>query len=89
MAQPLAQPAPHSWDLEHWPTHVYPHTEGRARWLIRAHKDQLILAGAVTRVGRELVFFGTEYSRWLQSKKPAVRDFVPNVKQPANPSEAA
>jgi hypothetical protein len=77
----LASPAPHSWDLEHWPGHVYPHTESRARWLIRAHRDELILAGAMTRVGRELVMFGNEYSKWLQSKKPHVRDFVPNVTQ--------
>jgi hypothetical protein len=79
MPSQAAQPAPHSWDIEHWPTHVYPHSEGRARWLIRAHKDELILAGAITRVGREFVLFGNEYSKWLQSKKPKVLDFVPNV----------
>ena len=47
--------------------------------MIRAHKDELILAGAITRVGREFVLFGNEYSKWLQSKKPKVLDFVPNV----------
>ncbi len=90
MARQLAaMPAPHSWDMEHWPGHVYPHNEGRARWLMRANKDELILAGAVTRIGREFVFFGDAYSRWLQSKKPRVRDFVPNFRQSADPGEAA
>jgi hypothetical protein len=79
MATTVATPAPHSWDLAHWPDHVYPHGAAKARWIIRVHKDELVLAGAMCRIGRELVFFGTEYTRWLQSKRPQVMDFVPNL----------
>lgn len=57
---------PHSWDLKHWPEHVYPHTRGRARYLVRMHKLELIAAGALARVGREFVFPGAQYTRWLQ-----------------------
>ncbi len=77
--QIAAEPAPHTWDMEHWPPGVWPHTEGRARYVIRAHKDQLFLAGAMTRVGRELVFFGAAYTKWLQSNSPNVRSYVPNA----------
>lgn len=69
-------PVPHSWDLENWPPSVYPNRESRARYLLRAHREELILAGALTRVGRELVVFGEGYSRWLQKKSVDVPDFV-------------
>jgi hypothetical protein len=61
-----AQLAPHSWDLEHWPEHVWPHTRDRARYIIRVHKLHLIGAGALSRVGREFVVMGAQYTRWLQ-----------------------
>jgi hypothetical protein len=70
--EPSAQPAPHSWDLEHWPPGVYPHTEGRARYVVRAHRDELLAAGAISRVGRELVVLGSRYARWLEGQSTRV-----------------
>lgn len=61
-----SEPAPHSWDIEHWPQSVYPHTSGRARYLVRAHRDALLTAGALSRVGREIIIIGSRYSRWLE-----------------------
>lgn len=61
-----AEPAPHSWDLEHWPQSVYPHTTGRARYLVRSHRDALIAAGVLSRVGRDLIVMGAKYTRWLE-----------------------
>jgi hypothetical protein len=49
-----ATPAPHSWDLEHWPAEVYPHTPNKGRYLIRSNRDGLLAAGALTRIGRDL-----------------------------------
>lgn len=71
---------PHSWDLEHWPEAVYPHERGRARYLVRMHKLDLIAAGALARVGREFVFLGGPYTRWLQKQttRAAVFDIAPN-----------
>ncbi|MGH8228270.1 MAG: hypothetical protein ACREU3_10275 [Steroidobacteraceae bacterium] len=66
---------PHSWDVEHWPAGVYPHSEGRARYLIRTYKDELLREGAMSRVGRELVFLGARYSRWLERRAAYVPDF--------------
>ena len=80
-----AQSAPHSWDLEHWPANVYPHSEGRARWVLRAYRDELLAAGALTRVGRELVVLGDRYTRWLQSKSAD----VPGYQSNANRNHAA
>ena len=77
---PVAKLAPHSWDLEHWPADVYPHSESRARYLVRAYREELILAGALTRIGRELVVFGEGYCRWLA--RGAVQ--VPDFQVPAN-----
>lgn len=62
------QQAPHSWDLEHWPSAVWPHSEGRARYVLRAHRDELIEAGALSRVGRELIVLGSRYTRWLEKR---------------------
>jgi hypothetical protein len=74
-----AASAPHSWDLEHWPQAVYPHSESRARWLIRAHRDELLAAGALVRVGRELVVIGDRYARWLQAQAANVPGFESNA----------
>lgn len=57
---------PHSWSVATWPTEVWPHSADRARWLVRAHRDELVKAGAMTRVGRELVVLGARYDKWLQ-----------------------
>jgi hypothetical protein len=75
-----ATQAPHSWDLEHWPKEVYPHSESRARWLLRAHREELLLAGALARVGRELVVFGDRYTRWLQAQSVNVPGYVSNAR---------
>ncbi|MDA8348304.1 MAG: hypothetical protein M0038_05805 [Pseudomonadota bacterium] len=58
--------APHSWDLEHWPHEVYPHTESRARWLLRSHREELLVAGA-------------RYSNWLQRQASNVPGYQSNA----------
>lgn len=63
---------PHSWAIEKWPESVFPHTTDRGRYVVRMHRRELEAAGALTRVGRQLVILGAEYSRWLQSRKPKV-----------------
>jgi hypothetical protein len=77
---------PHSWNLKGWPPEVYPNTPKKARYLARANQDSLAKAGAMVRVGRELVFIGAPYSRWLQKKASR----VPGYECPANkPRDAA
>lgn len=68
--------APHSWDLENWPAGVYPGSESRARYLLRAYRGELVAAGALTRIGREIVVLGAPYVRWLASRVTEVPDFV-------------
>lgn len=72
---PTAELPPHSWDLEHWPPGIYPHTETRARYIIRAHRDELLAAGALSRVGRELVVVGARYAAWLERRASNVADY--------------
>jgi len=67
--QAAVQLAPHSWDIEHWPAHVWPHENSRARYVARALRNELIAAGAMCRVGRELVFIGAAYTRWLEARR--------------------
>jgi hypothetical protein len=74
-----ALPAPHSWDLEHWPPHVYPHSENRARYLIRAYRDELLKFGAISRIGREIVILGAAYTKWLTSGTKYVPGFTSNA----------
>lgn len=86
-----AAQAPHSWDLEHWPADVYPHGEGRARWLLRAHRDELMTAGALVRVGRELVVIGDRYTRWLHAQASNVPGYESNAnrERATQPQEVA
>jgi hypothetical protein len=67
--------APHSWDIEHWPSAVYPHTSDKGRYLIRANRDSLLAAGALTRVGRDLVIIGAYFSKWLSSQAARVAPY--------------
>jgi hypothetical protein len=36
---------------------------------------ELVAAGAIVRVGRELVTIGSKYIRWLQTKANQVQDY--------------
>lgn len=71
---------PHSWALNDWPPTVFPKTPSRGRYLVRMYKSELVAAGALTRIGRDLVIFGAEFSRWMQSKRGLVEgfDIAPN-----------
>jgi hypothetical protein len=73
--KPDVKPVPHSWDFAHWPEHVYPHTESRARYLVRAFGQELEAARALRRIGREIVFDGARYVRWMDGKADRVPYF--------------
>lgn len=70
-----ALPAPHSWPIDQWPDHVHPGHAGKGRYLVRAHQDELVAAGALVRLGRTRVVIGSAYTRWLASKGGAVAGF--------------
>jgi hypothetical protein len=55
-----------SWNIDNWPPETWPNTVERARYVIRANRDSLMAAGALSRVGRELIILGTRYQRWLE-----------------------
>lgn len=69
-----------SWSISDWPAEVYPGSPDRARYLVRAHRDDLLRAGALARVGRELVILGDRYSKWIQRQAAS----VPGYECPAN-----
>jgi hypothetical protein len=79
MAQKLS-PVPHSWPIEDWPPNVYPCRASRGRYIVRAHRNELVAAGALTRIGRDLVVLGAGYSAWLakQSSKVDGFEIAPN-----------
>ena len=70
-----AQPAPHSWAIPNWPSHVYPHNSDKGRYLVRSNRTSLVRAGALIRVGRDLVVLGAGYSKWLASQSDRVDGF--------------
>ena len=55
-----------SWSIENWPPELFPNTPERGRYIVRAHRASLLAAGALARVGRELIIFGPKYQRWLE-----------------------
>lgn len=71
----MSLPAPHSWDIEHWPSHVYPHTPGKGRYLIRCNRTSLTEFGALTRIGRDLVILGAPFCKWLASQSHRVEKY--------------
>jgi len=82
----LREKVPHSWAVEDWPSDVYPCRASKGRYIVRAHRDALVAAGALTRVGRDLVVIGTAYTSWLSKQGNRVSDFViaPNVARVAS-----
>jgi hypothetical protein len=75
---------PHSWSIKDWPPDVYPNSSRKARYLARSKRDELISAGALVRIGRELVIIGEPYVRWMQKKGAS----VPGYECPANKDRA-
>ena len=66
---------PHSWSIETWPSAVYPGSPSRARYLVRMHRNELLQAGALSRVGRDLIVLGARYGRWLEKNAANVPGF--------------
>jgi len=65
----------HSWSIKDWPSDIYPNSPRKARYLVRAYRDELTAASALVRVGRELVIIGTPYVRWMQKKGASVHGY--------------
>ncbi len=78
---------PHSWPLDEWPSHVYPCKSSKAKYVTRAHRDELVAAGALVRVGRDLVVMGAPYSAWLAKQGSRVNGF--ELAMNRDPSQSA
>lgn len=87
---PVREGLPHSWMLRDWErvaSHVAPNTLSAAKHLIRSNRDALVEAGALSRIGRELVVYGPPYSAWMFSE--ANRKLVADFQPPMNRDGAA
>jgi hypothetical protein len=82
-------PVPQSWTFSTWPQHVYPNEGPRGRHVCRAHRNELIAEGALTRVGKELVILGAGYIRWLAKQAPRVLDFEVPCNRPEHAPKRA
>jgi hypothetical protein len=83
----LARRAPivlETWDVNEWPAIDFPHTPSRAKHLIRQHRDELVKAGALVRVGRTLVMMGPPYREWLAQQGDRVAGYVIPPNRPEN-----
>jgi hypothetical protein len=75
---PAASSAPRSWELSTWPAEIWPHNPKRGQWIGRAYRDELLAAGAMTRIGMKLVFIGAKYESWLERRANHVVEFQSN-----------
>jgi hypothetical protein len=73
---PTVSTVPHSWPLSNWPPNVYPNDRRKALYLVRMQRAELLQAGAIVRVGRELVLIGEPYVRWLAKRATYVPGFT-------------
>jgi hypothetical protein len=82
-----------SWGLETWPPSDWPHNRSKAKYVLRAYRDELIKAGAIGRVGRRFVVNGPQYRKWLVGRAAAVPIYTisnPNLgKRAADAPKAA
>ena len=74
-AKPAGSTLPHDWTYETWPPDVYPYNKARARHMVKANRDKLLAAHALTRIGREIVVLGAGYARWLASNAKRVTEY--------------
>jgi hypothetical protein len=64
-----------SFGAKNWPPDIYPGSYSKGRRLLRLNQIDLIRAGALARVGRELVVFVEPYTKWLQKQGAAVAGY--------------
>jgi hypothetical protein len=62
--------APASFGVKSWDDHpdIYPGSSKKGRRLVRLNRIELVNAGALARVGRELVIFVEPFTKWLQAQ---------------------
>jgi hypothetical protein len=76
---------PHSFLLKDWDRFpgIAPGSTARGRKLVAFHRDELVAAGALVRLGRELVIMGGPYAAWLQRRSDRVAGFeiAPNAER--------
>jgi hypothetical protein len=75
------------WDIEHWPTNVFPHTPAAGRHAVRSNMGELAAEGVISRQGRTIVVNGDAWRRWLMRPKArkAVHEFENNLTQRDTP----
>jgi hypothetical protein len=80
MAKSNVSTVPHSWAVTAWPPDIYPHLPSKGKYIVRAFRNELVAAGALTRIGRDLVVLGSGYAAWLakRSNKVAGFEIAPN-----------
>lgn len=75
MSKPIAQAAPHSWPVSKWPAYVWPGDPIRGKRFCRTYVDDLVAAGALVRMGRDLVVMGGPFTQYMLKQTAAVKDF--------------
>jgi hypothetical protein len=78
ITRPKVQLPPHSWIVNRWSEfapHVAPNTTAAAKHLVRCYRNELVAAGALARLGRELVMFGGPYAVWLAKRTALVEGY--------------
>jgi hypothetical protein len=75
---------PYSWTIKTWPRDVHPFDGAKARHLLRVHQANLVAAGALTRIGHEIVVLGAGYARWMASNVTRVVEYDVAANRPEN-----
>ena len=67
---------PHSWAAKNWPPSVFPNDASKAGYLLKAHKDELLAVGALSRVGKDLIVYGEGWGRFLAKGTQKVANYM-------------
>lgn len=74
---------PHDWTIKTWPPGVFPYDGKKAKRWIRTNQKALVKAGAITRIGRDIVIIAAGWFRWYAANAKRVADYevLPNLPQ--------
>ena len=62
-----------------WPSDVFPSDANPAHYIVRVHRAELLAAGALSRIGRQIVVLRLPYTSWLARHASRVEDIRPAV----------
>lgn len=85
MAETAEELVPDSWaPRDSWPRAIFPNDRRKGQQLVVTHREALVQANALVRIGRTLVVLKEPYQRWLAQQGARVLSYNIAPNRPEN-----